>query len=710
MHSAMQLQQQQQQRSLLCSPRLDIDWIDCNSASSPLPVKKASWAAVIATAVAAPSSAAVSPAGAVPSASASLCIQLSLKSLQLPALVRDLSDASISSTPSPSDDEDASDSECEWVSSAASASGSDSDDSACSASTASTSGEWQQLSPSPCWNLAADIAKINEDLKAAWALQAEAELSAEPPILDLCSHVDEAAVESAALELEAAAAAEAASLASPAIPPSTVDVQYESRGRHKLASNRRGLAALIDVWRAPVREWTPTRDSARNVRFFKGTGKNGNRIQHLQLAACGLDRGCNRFTARNAANAAATKAAQEAKEEHEASANVPIYNPYDVKERVTKKLAPKFEAHESEVKDNAPRPLQRGNGKDGSHRVARARTHVDRHSLAAATRPALKNASSSFRSLLVDRAARKQALVQAEAKKEARVPKHLRVTSMGPKTLAQIVAAKQAQLAKSAAKASAASRKEPQVDTSVTVAGARSFNEFRERMFYKHRQHLEAALSHNNELRGFRLAPMGEAPRQRFMSALASCEEKEVNLVFHGTKLSNMQSICDRGLLVPNPSVNGVAVANGSAHGIGIYSCQEPSYPAGYARGTSKTLFVCAALTPEKNIPVRVSPGSEQTLPKFKRSGNVIVLFRDELIIPLFLMDFEPAPSCNAYNTRSLPQNDFESPPWVKIELLRNMLRQAHTKFRQADHAVKHTLLLRHSHHHDDSAHAASAQ
>ena len=462
----------------------DGDWVDCDeqSPSSPLTTKKATWAAIIASAAttAATAPVSVSPAVTVLSSDAaqSLSFQLSLKHLQLPALLRDLSDASISSTPSPSDDEDT-DSECAWVSSESAASGSDSDDSACSASTASTTGEWQQLSPT--WNLAADIAKINEDLKAAWAMQAEAEaeLQCQPRILDLCSHVDEAAVESAALEREAEVAAEAESLASPAIPPSAVDVQYESRGRHKLASNRRGLEALIDVWRAPLREWTPTRDSARDVRFFKGTGKNGNRIQHLQLAACALDRGCNRNAARNAANAAATKAAEEAK----AEANAPIYNPYDVKEpRHTP--APKFETHESEAKDNEPRPAVRGNGKDGAQRTARARAHIDRHSLAASTRPALKNASASFRSLLVDRASRKQALVQAEAAKEARTPRHLRVTSMGPKTLAEIVAAKQAKLAKNAASATA-SRKEPQVDTSVTVSGTRSFNEFRERMFYK---------------------------------------------------------------------------------------------------------------------------------------------------------------------------------------------------------------------------------
>lgn len=172
--------------------------------------------------------------------------------------------------------------------------------------------------------------------------------------------------------------------------------------------------------------------------------------------------------------------------------------------------------------------------------------------------------------------------------------------------------------------------------------------------------------------------------------------------MYHGTK--NMQSICDRRLLVPNPSVNGVGVANGSAHGIGIYSCQEPNYPSSYARGTSKTLFVCAALTPEKSVPVRVAPGDAQTLPAFKRSGNVIVLFREELIVPLFLLDFEPAASSYSNSSQSLPQNAFDSPPWVKMELLRSMLRQAHTNFRKEDHAIKRTLMRAHPHAHEDSA------
>lgn len=63
-----------------------------------------------------------------------------------------------------------------------------------------------------------------------------------------------------------------------------------------------------------------------------------------------------------------------------------------------------------------------------------------------------------------------------------------------------------------------------------------------------------------------------------------------VILAFHGTKAANVNSIADKGLLMPGQ----VKVAHGSAYGRGIYVSPDPSFALGYA--PEGRLFVCAVL------------------------------------------------------------------------------------------------------------------
>ena len=63
----------------------------------------------------------------------------------------------------------------------------------------------------------------------------------------------------------------------------------------------------------------------------------------------------------------------------------------------------------------------------------------------------------------------------------------------------------------------------------------------------------------------------------------------EPRLAFHGTDGANHASIFEKGLIVPGRE--GVSVANGSAHGVGIYTAKEPGLSFSFTRGTNKMLL-----------------------------------------------------------------------------------------------------------------------
>jgi hypothetical protein len=66
-------------------------------------------------------------------------------------------------------------------------------------------------------------------------------------------------------------------------------------------------------------------------------------------------------------------------------------------------------------------------------------------------------------------------------------------------------------------------------------------------------------------------------------------------LVYHGTGTNQAaKAIAKVGLVIPGEG-NNVKVANGTAHGVGIYTADTPSTPCGYAR--QGDLFACVGVT-----------------------------------------------------------------------------------------------------------------
>merc|ERR1719242_92090 len=92
-----------------------------------------------------------------------------------------------------------------------------------------------------------------------------------------------------------------------------------------------------------------------------------------------------------------------------------------------------------------------------------------------------------------------------------------------------------------------------------------------------------------------------------------------LQIVYHGTGSYNDSSIIENGLITGG--TKGVSIANGSAHGRGIY-CSPSIHTAGsYQRGS---LFICLVRANE-----------------CKQSGNIYVVHCDDDILPIYLASFE---------------------------------------------------------------------
>ena len=300
--------------------------------------------------------------------------------------------------------------------------------------------------------------------------------------------------------------------------------------------------------------------------------------------------------------------------------------------------SPYFSEKKNDPKNNSgsEKFSKYSNGKSNKkHQLARRQLFKATHSLSSPNRPAMVHArSAAHRLVLKDRAARKQQLKHASAtfKVNRRPPKHLRTTSAPSNT--------RVTKTKSAPSSSDHQPKRRPVDSNARTVKCTGFEEFRYNFYLKYRAQLENALSLNYGsyyITGVRFCPTGSEARSRFMRCLQTLRprEDEVPLVFHGTHLDAMDSICRKGLLVPEQHKNGVTVRNGSALGLGIYSSKNAATSTCYARGTS-TMFVCAAIT----------TGAHQyqyntTLtPECVVSGDVVVLMKENRICPLFLIDF----------------------------------------------------------------------
>lgn len=138
----------------------------------------------------------------------------------------------------------------------------------------------------------------------------------------------------------------------------------------------------------------------------------------------------------------------------------------------------------------------------------------------------------------------------------------------------------------------------------------------------------------------------------RLLEEMQRNPKLEPVILYHGTPTKCLGGIVTRGLVVPGKL--GVTVANGSAHGLGIYTAANPGFSRSYS-GSGEFMFVCIGLVGDGNV--------------LTNSTGVIVVFPEERwIAPVWLVKFGPAPAGAARPTHSLPSRDANGIATMVIE------------------------------------------
>ena len=138
-----------------------------------------------------------------------------------------------------------------------------------------------------------------------------------------------------------------------------------------------------------------------------------------------------------------------------------------------------------------------------------------------------------------------------------------------------------------------------------------------------------------------RPAPLHTEVQNKFLRAF-SCraEKRELQPALHGTDERNLSSIYRRGLLIPGgiggSGGNDVRVANGSAHGLGIYTAYAGSacVSFGYSRGNLRPMLVCGVLDPEQGR--CQTYGGAVKKKDICYAPGVRIFYKEELVAPLF--------------------------------------------------------------------------
>jgi len=195
-----------------------------------------------------------------------------------------------------------------------------------------------------------------------------------------------------------------------------------------------------------------------------------------------------------------------------------------------------------------------------------------------------------------------------------------------------------------------------------------NFSTFRQHFYRRYHKMIKSSLQSRTdiEILSIRYAPIKQSVQEEFMKRYLSNPSFYPELVYHGTKITNIQSILDYGFLIPNEAhptnkkAPKITTVNGSAYGTGIYCSQTAEYSLGYCT-TVNTLFVCAA------IPQRDNSGNME-----RSHGNILVLSHVSEIVPVFLMDFRFVHSMSNNQTwfekkYSFKSNVAENPykPWI---------------------------------------------
>mmetsp|Transcript_72883 Transcript_72883/g.209202 ORF Transcript_72883/g.209202 Transcript_72883/m.209202 type:complete len:585 (+) Transcript_72883:2-1756(+) len=175
------------------------------------------------------------------------------------------------------------------------------------------------------------------------------------------------------------------------------------------------------------------------------------------------------------------------------------------------------------------------------------------------------------------------------ARKGFRVPRALVSPSLLRAPVPSDAVLEAAKLALSAGRDEDSQEEEEHEDPEVAMI--REFEDLRRKFCKQHRQAVDDA-----GLGMLSKAPIHRDVMERFLKAFKTFGKETLVLAYHGTPAHNLPSIFRSGFVVPGRG-NKVRVANGSAHGLGIYVAEEgaESLSRGFLKGSNKML-VCGVI------------------------------------------------------------------------------------------------------------------
>jgi len=135
-------------------------------------------------------------------------------------------------------------------------------------------------------------------------------------------------------------------------------------------------------------------------------------------------------------------------------------------------------------------------------------------------------------------------------------------------------------------------------------------------------------------------APLAPTVQERFFAACSGDLDGRLLPAFHGTAAGNLSSIYKNGLLIPGVE-NTLKVANGSAHGLGIYTAtiDNPQLSLGFCCG-EQSMLVCGVLSNAVSNSSIEHIGNLQVTSEscdVLHVGNAMVIFDIRRVAPLFV-------------------------------------------------------------------------
>lgn len=165
-----------------------------------------------------------------------------------------------------------------------------------------------------------------------------------------------------------------------------------------------------------------------------------------------------------------------------------------------------------------------------------------------------------------------------------------------------------------------------------------------------------------------RPAPVSADVQQRFLKACTMFTGAALTPGYHGTNVSNLSSIYDRGLLIPGHG-NDIHVANGSVHGLGVYTAKvnKPSLSWGFCRAPTemdRKMMVCGILDDAPTIGQAYQMGIRtvsRESPNVRHVGDAMVIFDDRRVAPFFEVSLGEEP----FQELSPPPGSFDWGRWL---------------------------------------------